>query len=244
MRAGVSDLKSHDWQDLDREDFLSRWYGEHYDENAYSGIASRVQALMHRSLERGYNHETIFARTLELGGNRGEHLSYVRHSYDTYLLTDLKIPLEGSRIEATPWGKVEFSMADAQNLPFENASFNRVVHSCLLHHVPQPEDALDEVRRVLVPGGTADLFLSGDPGLLFRMARGVGPARAARRRGLGEVKRLVDARDHVNHVGALRRLIQHVFREDSVQERRYPLGLPGWNLSLWHTFRIKKQAFD
>ena len=240
-REGAFDMEHHDWLRMEANQFIRHWYASEYSHSAYSGGAAYVQARMHRSLERGYNSRTLYPRTLELGGNRGEHLQFIQHAYQTYVLTDLNVRLGSPQGSHTFPTGVQLCEADAQMLPFLDECFDRIVHTCLLHHVSGPEDALKEIRRVLRPGGTADLFLSSDPGLLFRMARWLGPVQTARAKGLRQIKRLVDARDHINHVGALRVLIRHVFQDDAVQERRYPLGLPGWNLSLWQTYRITKE---
>lgn len=42
---------------------------------------------------------------------------------------------------------------DALNTPFENESFDFVVSSNMLHHVPYPLKFLEEMRRILKPGG-------------------------------------------------------------------------------------------
>jgi SAM-dependent methyltransferase len=42
---------------------------------------------------------------------------------------------------------------DAEDLPFSDGTFHAVVSSFGMHHVPRPEAALAECRRVLVPGG-------------------------------------------------------------------------------------------
>lgn len=44
--------------------------------------------------------------------------------------------------------------ADAQNLPFEDNSFDFVTCQTVLIHVPDPQKALEEMKRVLKPGGT------------------------------------------------------------------------------------------
>jgi len=50
-----------------------------------------------------------------------------------------------------------FVACDATRLPFENDSFDAVWSVTVLEHVPDPETALEEMRRVLKPGGL--LFL-------------------------------------------------------------------------------------
>jgi len=44
-------------------------------------------------------------------------------------------------------------LGDAESLPFSKASFDLVVVFGLLHHLPAPDRAVEEIRRVLRPGG-------------------------------------------------------------------------------------------
>jgi ubiquinone/menaquinone biosynthesis C-methylase UbiE len=56
---------------------------------------------------------------------------------------------------------VRFDVADGRSLPYADAAFDAVVFACTLCHVPGPEKALAEARRVLVPGGRL-LVYDGD----------------------------------------------------------------------------------
>src|SRR5881394_2566771 len=49
--------------------------------------------------------------------------------------------------------RIEFREGDAQNLPFPDASFDRVVANFALLHLAKPERAMAEACRVLTPGG-------------------------------------------------------------------------------------------
>lgn len=49
--------------------------------------------------------------------------------------------------------------ADAEALPFPDASFDLVYSWGVLHHTPDTERAVAEVRRVLAPGGEARIML-------------------------------------------------------------------------------------
>jgi len=49
--------------------------------------------------------------------------------------------------------EVNFQQGDAQELPFENASFDAVVMGFGMNHIPSPDKAATEAARVLKPGG-------------------------------------------------------------------------------------------
>lgn len=46
-----------------------------------------------------------------------------------------------------------FAAASAQSLPFDSGTFDAVICTAAFHHFPVPEEALQEIRRILRPGG-------------------------------------------------------------------------------------------
>jgi len=57
--------------------------------------------------------------------------------------------------------RVETAPADAERLPFEDASFDLVLGHAVLHHIPDLGRAFAEFERVLAPGGT--VLFAGEP---------------------------------------------------------------------------------
>lgn len=51
--------------------------------------------------------------------------------------------------------KVNLIKADATSLPFKNNTFNRIIASEILEHIPDDEKAISQMYRVLKPGGIA-----------------------------------------------------------------------------------------
>lgn len=50
---------------------------------------------------------------------------------------------------------VDFKVIDAADLDYPDNSFDLVSCAFSLHHLPEPADAINEIKRVLKPGGTA-----------------------------------------------------------------------------------------
>lgn len=71
--------------------------------------------------------------------------------------------LAGARRRAAAEGldNLEFEIADMEDLPFAEASFDRVTCRFGIMFCPQPEVALAEARRVLRPGGRAAYLIWG-----------------------------------------------------------------------------------
>ena len=51
--------------------------------------------------------------------------------------------------------EADVQVADAERLPFDDASFDLVYSWGVLHHTPDPSAAIAEVRRLVRPGGEA-----------------------------------------------------------------------------------------
>ena len=72
--------------------------------------------------------------------------------------------LEVARSRFACLSDVEWVEADAQRLPFEDSSFNCLTVSYGVRNVPNLEQGLSEMRRVLKPGGTIAILEFGTPG--------------------------------------------------------------------------------
>jgi ubiquinone/menaquinone biosynthesis C-methylase UbiE len=66
-------------------------------------------------------------------------------------LVKKRFELEGMAVDAR--------VSDAENLPFENNSFDVVYSFGVLHHTPNTQKAIDEIHRVLRPGGKIIIML-------------------------------------------------------------------------------------
>jgi ubiquinone/menaquinone biosynthesis C-methylase UbiE len=82
--------------------------------------------------------------------------------------------------------EIQLRVADAEHLPYADATFDLVVVHAVLHHMPDVSATLGELRRVLRHGGT--LLVAGEPTTHGdRMAKAVGRWTAAAVRALARV---------------------------------------------------------
>ena len=97
-------------------------------------------------------------RVLDVAGGDGYWAGQVRRRGGQAVALDLDQAklTRGSRLSAAP----ALIRGDALNLPFADASFDRVLSVCAIEHFDDGEQALDEMTRVLAPGG--DLVMSAD----------------------------------------------------------------------------------
>lgn len=68
-------------------------------------------------------------------------------------LTPAMLDIARKMIAKRGWNNVEVREADAANLPFPDDSFDKVIITFALNIIPDYVCAIEEVRRVLVPGG-------------------------------------------------------------------------------------------
>lgn len=100
-------------------------------------------------------------RVLEIGcglGTDGAQFARAGADYTGVDLTDAAVSLARRRFELFDLpGK--FRTADAEKLDFPDESFDLVYSHGVLHHTPDTEAAVREIRRVLRPGGRAIVML-------------------------------------------------------------------------------------
>ena len=93
-------------------------------------------------------------RTLEVAAGTGRNLPYYDDAVSLTAVDLSSAMLSLARQRADALGRVvEFSVADAQALPFETAQFDTVVATLALCSIPDDRAGVAEMTRVLKPGG-------------------------------------------------------------------------------------------
>lgn len=103
----------------------------------------------------------IGKRVLEVGvGTGSDHLELAKAGaiLTGVDITPKSIELTKKNLDLHGY-KSDLRVADAENLPFEGNTFDVVYSFGVLHHTPDTQKAIDEVYRVLKPGGKAIIAL-------------------------------------------------------------------------------------
>lgn len=220
----------------DPEAILRDWYEKDYSAVTATADGSLFHTYMHRAMERRYRASDFYSHVLEVGGNRGEHIPFVRHRFTDYLLTDLRLPELPAELSED--SRIRTAACDVSAIPHEDGSFDRVIATCLLHHVDSPLIAAREMRRVTKPGGLLTILLPTDPGLAYRFGKAVTSGRAAKRAGLGDRHKLIAAIDHRNYFDSIRQQVRYAFRNDTLSFDWYPFRLPSVNANAFAVISV------
>lgn len=224
-------------EDRDWVDFRAN-FSDVYDIINYgSALQSALMRTSHRLLEKSFEMHAHFSRVLEIGAGTGEHLPFVRHTFDHYLLSDLDpktLQIAKRKLAGKYVGKLSFHAQLGSTLAFSDNAFDRLVATHVLEHIYQPHLALREWYRVVKHGGVLSILIPTDPGVAWRLGRYLGPRRNALAQGIAYD--YVMAREHVNSCNNLIALLRYYFPNS--KESWWPFPISSIDLNLFIVFHI------
>ena len=94
-------------------------------------------------------HKTV----LELATGTGLIAKHIVNAAAHIEATDVSVEMIAEAKRDNQSAKLHFSVQDMFHLPYTDGSFDVIIVANALHIVPQPEKALQEIRRVLKDGG-------------------------------------------------------------------------------------------
>jgi len=205
-----------------------------YDALVTSGANGRFHRLTHKSLEKKYK-GLHFDRVLEIGAGSGEHLPFVLHSFSEYVMSDIELPT--NKISQS---MVRHVIADASSLPFDDEHFDRIVVTCVLHHVSELYGSILEMKRTLKPGGVLTILLPTDPGFVFRLSRSMMGDQILRNQGCADID-FFRSIEHRNHYVSILGILKNVFQNDDFNAFGFPFHSHFWHINLFTAIHITKR---
>lgn len=99
-----------------------------------------------------------YSRILELGCGTGDfwdkNINEINSKWDITLSDFSEAMIKSSRERLEKYGhNIKYKVIDAQDIPYDDESFDVVIARHMLYFIPDIEKALSEVNRVLVNGG-------------------------------------------------------------------------------------------
>ena len=200
-----------------QKEILEDWYGYWLPlmPNRYSGIVRFNHGYSARSAADG-------VRTLEIGAGDGEHLRYEPLENQEYVALEMRRSLADGLQGRFP--QVNVLVGDCQDrIDAPDGHFDRVLAIHVLEHLIHLPNTLDEVRRVLAPGGRFSVVIPCEGGLLYSLGRQFSSKRIFEKR-YGVPYEWMISHDHVNRAGEV---IQELRKRFVVEDRSYyPFRVP------------------
>lgn len=141
------------------------WEAGTYDEKWSISFDDRCITYARDRFERAAGSGETFGDALEIGAGTGFFLLNLAQAgiAERLSISDISPGMvKAAQQTAAELGlEVDARVADAESLPFDDASFDLVVGHAVLHHIPDVELAMREVLRVLRPGGR--FVVAGEP---------------------------------------------------------------------------------
>ncbi len=212
---------------------IEDFYNMKYTRLLGDGCVGKLANFIHWKIESGVASDSYFPQVLEVGSGNGEHLKWVKHKYDKYIESDIRLRNDSQKQE-----KVFRKVLNAECLvEIKSESIDRLVATCLIVHLTNPENALMEWRRVVnSKNGEVTIYVPCEPGFLLRLVRYLTTRRKASKLGYNHLS--IHYREHRNSWILSNLLISEVFSGWSIRRKRFPFGFLSWNFSLFDVYHI------
>jgi ubiquinone/menaquinone biosynthesis C-methylase UbiE len=128
----------------DRYDYQKFWQDRYY-ENSSEEIA--LKSLLKKI-------DIPRKNLLDIGCGYGRNAHFYTDVWERVTLADpSRKNLAKAKIDLRKYKNIDYSLCQAESLPFVDSSFDTILCIRVLHHLPDPAPAIADFSRVLKPGG-------------------------------------------------------------------------------------------
>ena len=153
---------------------------------------------------------------LDLGCGSGAHFPYYKQGQKVIAVDFDSVMLE--RASSNTKDSIQLVQADiTKGLPLEDNSIDFCIASGVLEHLPDMQDTVSELKRVLKPKGSL-VVMQVSEGLAYKIGRKFTTARNLKRQGIDYYKYI--ATEHIYTTGEVLNLLDKTFT------RKLTIGVP------------------
>ena len=220
---------------------LSKKYSSYQD----TGSVGLMMKICHEGLEKINLLQNIKkdSMVLEIGAGTSPQIGYVKHDYKRYVfLENSNFSLKFLKKKFRSNYKINFKYYNGNKIPFKKNSFDRIIISHVLEHVPNPEIYLDQMFNILKKGGFLSIALPSDPGLLWRVGRFFLKLTKVKKKlglTLNEYDYMI-ANEHINSIFNLISIIKYKYGNKIINESYLPFHVKLLDLNLFYNVTLRK----
>lgn len=212
---------------------INKFYSQHL----YTGLNGILMRYCHRQLE-----EKIFNKKhkniLEIGAGSEPHFKYLKNQNCKYTILEV---LKDKNSKSKSFKKFKYVFYNGKKIPFKKNTFDRIILSHTLEHIPFPEMFLLDAYSKLKKGGMISISLPTDPGAMWRLGRFYNK--------IFKIKKTLkissleydymNSIEHINSIFSLLNIIRYRFK-GKISESFVPFKIKSPDINLFYNVHISK----
>ncbi len=218
---------------------------ENYSKYQDSGSVGLMMDICHKGLEKikylkNLDNNSI---VLEIGAGSSPHIDYVNHNYKKYIfLESSNYAINFLKKKFNKNKKISIKFYKNNNIPFKKNYFDRIIISHVLEHIPDPENYLNQMFKLLKKDGVLSIALPNDPGILWRLGRfflKIFKVKKVLKLTENEYNYMI-ATEHINSIFNLISIIKYKYDKHIIDESYLPFKIKNLDLNLFYNVTLKK----
>lgn len=227
---------------MKHNDLINKYYSNKvFNKVYYTGLSKFINDFGHKLLEKGLSSKFGFREVLEIGATHGQHIKFIQHSYRSYTLLDINKPENiDDLIKGYP--SIKFIKADAENVSETNlGKYDRILATCILHHLSQPLKSLKSWIDLLNDGGRVDLLIPCEPTFLWKIGRKVIIGPKLKKEGINKddyAQIVLD--EHIQEFKNIKKQLDTLKLSFKIKYTYWPFPFLPWFLNIYAKFTLFK----
>ncbi|MDC1476157.1 class I SAM-dependent methyltransferase [Pelagibacteraceae bacterium] len=221
---------------LKNSKYTSKKINKIYSQYLYTGFHGFLMRYCHRQLECKLPNKN-FKKILEIGAGSEPHYKYIDNKNFSYFILE-KVKYKKNNKNKS---KIFYKYYDGKKIPFKANTFDRIILSHTLEHIPSPESFINDTMKVLKKGGVLSISLPADPGIFYRLCRTFNKVFAFNRK--LKISALEydysNAIEHINSIYNLVNIIRHNYK-NKIKESFLPFKIKIIDINLFYNVHITK----